>query len=976
MVYMGKGFDNAFLAATLDDFHLGVLVVNHKGMVVYANRKVEDFLFISNTQLINQPFASLPCTWLSKEGMVIPESSHPIHKALEESSSIQKAQVGIRNSGTSAKVWFHICAEAKYDSMGKLSHVVATFEEVEPDKSAKRNSAISDFNTIINLMPDSIGKVDAENKLIYFRSKYQERLAYTIDEMVGMPVQQTLPSDLYEQLEKHLNEARLSNKLVKFESEFLLSDNNSYWYETRLVPSGNGDVIVIIRDISDQKKITEHIKHEKHLFDTIITSLPGTFYLFNTEGKFLKWNENLAKISGYTDKEIEQLHPLDFFEGDEKDLLAQTIANIFKDGHGSVEASFLLKNGSSIPYYFSGTALEYNGEFCLAGVGIDMSEEKKAIEQLRTSEYRFRAFIENGSAGITVLNSDLGILYVSPGIERILGYTEEEFVKLDRISIMHKDDIEGVYAALRRALDNPGKPVEGYKCRYKHKSGEWRWLQTVMTNMLDDPAVGGIVDNFRDVTEQIEAERKLAQTLNELQTYLTNTPLGYIVYNNKFEIMQWSPRCVELFGFSEEEVLGIKSTEIGFIYEDDVELVTNVVNELMSGQVEGNICKNRNYTKTKEVINCIWYNSVMKDEHGEVTSIMSLVEDVTIETKAELAVKENEEMLSNLVSTLPGFVYRCKNDEHYTMLYMSDACEAITGYAASEFIHNKVLSYGSIIHADDTDMLEKEVQKAIEHKQQFEVNYRIRTKSGEVRWMWEKGYFILNEEVDKLLIGGFIQDVTEQHNAQKALQKSDNEKTVLLAEIHHRVKNNLAVVSGLIQLQALENKDENVRTLLLDSVGRIKSIALIHEHLYTSKDFSDIRFDYNIKKLVQGIYDVMGASNKVEVVYNLEAVTLDISQAIPCALLINEIVTNTFKHAFIDGRKGVLTINCSEDADKVFLEIKDNGVGFNKEIIENVKSNSLGMKLLDVVTQQLNGTLAINGNNGTTVNVQFQKKSS
>src|SRR5690554_1819001 len=427
---MGMGFDNTFFKNTLDEFHIGVLVIAPNGVVVYSNKKIEEHLSLSKTQLVNKPLTTLPLTWFSTEGEVISEASNPILKVIAEKLTIQKTQVGILNANTVTKEWFYVCAEAKYNSKDELIHVVATFEEVESDVSANRNSAINDFNTILNLIPESIGKVDAENKVIYFRSKRPERLAYPPEEMVGKHLNQTLPKNLYEQVELKLNEARLSNELIKFEYEFLLFDNNSYWYETRLVPSDNGEVILIIRDISDQKMVTDNIQHEKNLFETIITSLPGTFYIFKAGGKFIKWNENLKNISGYSDEEIGQLEPLDSFEDDEKELLAQTITNILKVGHDSVEAKLLLKDGTTIPFYFSATALEYNGELCIAGVGVDMSEEVKAIEQLKTSEYRFRAFIENGSAGITVLNPDMKIIYISPGIERILGYTEQEFIEL------------------------------------------------------------------------------------------------------------------------------------------------------------------------------------------------------------------------------------------------------------------------------------------------------------------------------------------------------------------------------------------------------------------------------------------------------------------------------------------------------------------------------------------------------------------
>jgi len=130
---MGMEFESNILTNTLDGFHLGILIIDPKGVVIYGNRKIETLLSLSNTQLVGQPFTSLPCTWFSKDGEEISVLSHPIQKALVESTAIQTAHLGLFNARTKTKLMVHVHVEAQYDEEGKCTHIVATFEEVESD---------------------------------------------------------------------------------------------------------------------------------------------------------------------------------------------------------------------------------------------------------------------------------------------------------------------------------------------------------------------------------------------------------------------------------------------------------------------------------------------------------------------------------------------------------------------------------------------------------------------------------------------------------------------------------------------------------------------------------------------------------------------------------------------------------------------------------------------------------------------------
>jgi len=161
------------------------------------------------------------------------------------------------------------------------------------------------------------------------------------------------------------------------------------WFQDFIYPSENG-LTIYYRDITEQKRITEEIQREKILSESILKSLPGAFYMFNAQGKYVLWNQNLEIISGYSSEEIRNLHPLQFFDDDEKELLTQKINNVFKTGADEVEAHMLTKNGKKIPYYFNGYLIHIDGEPHLIGVGIDVSARKKAEEEMKISNERFQ----------------------------------------------------------------------------------------------------------------------------------------------------------------------------------------------------------------------------------------------------------------------------------------------------------------------------------------------------------------------------------------------------------------------------------------------------------------------------------------------------------------------------------------------------------------------------------------------------------
>lgn len=218
------------------------------------------------------------------------------------------------------------------------------------------------------------------------------------------------------------------------------------------------------------------------------------------------------------------------------------------------------------------------------------------------------------------------------------------------------------------------------------------------------------------------------------------------------------------------------------------------------------------------------------------------------------------------------------------------------------------------------------------------------------------------------------QEIEERKNTEQQLKDSLKEKEILLQEIHHRVKNNLQIIISLLRLQSSQMKDRRDARLLKESQNRIRSLALIHDKLYKSKDFANIDFAQYIKSFTLHLlqtYEV--PPDRIRINTQLESVYIDINRAIPLGLITNELLTNSLKHAFPRGRKGNIWLNFSQDKEGIIrFEIKDDGVGI-PEKIDYKKADSLGMQLINDLTKQVEGTVELERKKGTAFKITFQK---
>jgi PAS domain S-box-containing protein len=353
---------------------------------------------------------------------------------------------------------------------------------------------------------------------------------------------------------------------------------------------------------------------------------------------------------------------------------------------------------------------------------------------------------------------------------------------------------------------------------------------------------------------------------------------------------------------------------------------------------------------------------------GKVTNQM--IESVSREITER---KRAEERFKQVAESAGEWIWEVDGNGLYT--YSNQVVEKILGYTPEEIVGRKY--YYDFFEPGTRTQLKAKVLAAFNEKKPFrDVIYANIHKMGHVVFLETSGTPLLGEKGDFLGYRGVDTDITERKLAEEHLKKSLREKEILLRELHHRTKNNLQVISSLLDLHSINIEDKNILNIIKEVQHRIKSIALVHEKLYHAKDLSDVNlkdyitdFAHALLKSYEGIKGRI--SLKVSVIDNI---FLSLDTITPCGMIISELVSNSLKYAFPDGRKGKITIEClSTDDGEVKLRICDNGIGL-PEGLDFRNTKSLGFKLICKLAEtQLRGTVEQESRTGTAFLIKFRE---
>ncbi len=602
---------------------------------------------------------------------------------------------------------------------------------------------------------------------------------------------------------------------------------------------------------------------------------------------------------------------------------------------------------------------------------MDHEKVKKFLlmEDFKRYDNALRLLYEESRSLGMIIDTEGIIRDINKATINSLGYSRKEFIGrsiLDFVVYSQKRLMEKQLEKEFKCEETPEREIDLYA-----NDGSIRTIlfhsRKIILYDKNKPSAVLLLGN--DVTDQERAEETIKRERSFSSAILDTAGALIIVFDREGRILRFNRACSRTTNYSFEEVKGKHLWDF-LLIDEEIDRIKKEFEMLASGLL---IKRGESHLVTKlgEHRLVSWSNTVLLNESDIVEYIISIGIDITDQRKALDDLTQSEKKYRELVEKAGVAIVIFDRD--CNIQYFNKHFTDLLGYEKSIM---KKIKINNIIHADDLDKVKEYQYRRIHNKKPPSIyEFRAIRKDGSIIYL-EAHDVNLKEYGRTVGIRSYIWDVTERKKIEEKIRNSLKEKDVLLREIHHRVKNNLQVIKSLLSLQSMHVKDKEALKVLEDSQNRVRTMALVHEKLYQSEDFSRI----DLSEYSEGIARNLCRSNlidqsRVEIDIDVGSVSIGVDQAVPCGLIINELVSNALKHAFPDSfkGKGKIRIALSRVKNKeVELIVQDNGVGLPGDIdIHNV--DSLGLKLVSILAEdQLDGKLDIVRGKGTIFKIKFK----
>ncbi|MEG3936074.1 MULTISPECIES: PAS domain S-box protein [unclassified Microcoleus] len=603
------------------------------------------------------------------------------------------------------------------------------------------------------------------------------------------------------------------------------------------------------------------------------------------------------------------------------------------------------------------------------GVQRDISDRKKAEATLRDSEERFRATVEQAAVGITHPDATGRYLRVNQKFCDIVGYTASELLSRTWMDVTYPEDID---ADLEQNKQLFAGQIDSFKMekRLLHKDGTVVWVN-ITVSLIQEPLSGAVYNLVvtEDISDRKKTEAALKESEERFRELAENIESVFWMVNvQPQEIIYISPAYEKIWGRSCADLYANRRFFADSLHPEDRErVIANLTRQIESeDEIEYRIVRLDGKIR--------WIRDrafPIRNQSGKVYRIVGIAVDITAGKQAEKTIRESEERFRQLAENIQDSFWLMSAD-FTDLLYLSPTYEQIWGRSREE-LYADPLKMMEWVHPEDKLLLEEAMGRVLQGES-TNTEYRIFLPDGTIRWVCDRAFPIYDESGKIYRIAGIAEDISDRKCTEARIQAALREKEVLLKEIHHRVKNNMQVISSLLQLQAQYIEDEPTLALFEESQTRIHSMALIHEQLYQSEHLDRIALPPYVENLVANLYQSFGCGNTaIQFNLNLDPIYLNIETAIPCGLIINEVVSNSLKYAFSKSAKGEINIEFKElSFQELQLIIQDNGSGFPAGFdVENPET--LGLRLVRMLSCQLDASIAIDSQCGTCYTLIFKE---
>ncbi len=496
-----------------------------------------------------------------------------------------------------------------------------------------------------------------------------------------------------------------------------------------------------------------------------------------------------------------------------------------------------------------------------------------------------------------------------------------------------------------------------------------------------------VTENIAFAVQAIDAEFDrqqkaiaLVESEHRYRTLIRDLTIGVLVQSLDTEIISSNQAGLDLLGLTEDQLIGMTSYDprwkhvrengAPFPFEELPVPVAIRTKKSIKGVVMGvnKPTKNERIWLLVDVIPRL-------DDSGEVMSVITTLNNITELKEAEYVMQESRERIRVISDNLPRVaIYQFEefpsNKEESRYIYFSSGIEGITGLSVQELLDNPGL-FEAHIHPDDQLENQRKTDEVNANLTVFDIEYRFKQMNGD--WRWFRRRSRPSEMSDgRVLWNGVIIDVTDQKMVELQLIDALKEKDLLIKEIHHRVKNNLQLISSIIFIKMASMNPSESRDFLDNMRQRIRSVALIHERLLQTGSINQVNVQDYLMRLIRDLQVSMAQQDKqIDLTVDIQSAEINLDYAIHCGLIVNELVVNAYKHAFKNKLSGVIAIQFKRQGNSCTLQVADNGISLPADIKPGLHG-SFGMELLEIFIKQLKAEVKIERMQGTKFEIDFK----
>jgi PAS domain S-box-containing protein len=886
--------------------------------------------------------------------------------------------------------WLHENGKGIFNEDGTAIAIEGFVTDISKEKNTEYELQKSheNYKNLVNFIPEGIvihkhGKILFVNQkgLMFFGFERQE-------DMLGMAILDFVQPKFQSAFKKKIVDAYKGKEDVFFEVDIKSKSGKVMQVETRSIPytyQSESCILLAIHPIETEKllvretlraqiaeetnqKLKNEIAQKELAKKELLKSKEYTKSIINSSLDMILANDNNLAITefnraaqiifGYSYDEVIG-KPISMLYSSEASFKS-VHKRMLLDGVFSGEVSNRRKNGEVFESFVTATGLfdEQGRNIGSMGVSRDITKIKKERERLHLSEERYKAIYNQVFIGIARIDLSGKYVQVNQRFCNILGYTESELLGMSFQDITLPEELPFRQQQFEEIIHSKilNFTVER---KYRHKTGrviETNVNVTLVLNEHQEPAYLVLV--CEDITES-----KMNQELLQLQTAKLNSIIessNYLVMavdrHNKMSIFNTNTANWL------EDVYGVKpyvglAMDRAPIYSD--EKVNRHWNKKMKEALSGSSKHFEIMITNKKGVQKIYeiFLNPVRNENTEINEVAIIAYDITEKKKTEEKIVTQSAKLTAIFQNSSHQIYTIDYNYRLTSFNELFAQTAMQDFRMQPNIGADMKIFAQLLlpGAVAQNFL-KYHRQALKGKS-LQTEVKVLNHEGRVSYYLIYLDPIILPDSKVYEVSYIAHDITDRKLAEKSIVESLKEKEVLLKEVHHRVKNNLQVISSILNLQKAYLKDANSYQVFSELQNRVRSMSFIHESLYQSKDFSSLNFGNYIVNLcdnLKGSYQANEEQITLEVITDNIFLNLDVS--IPCGLIVNELISNAFKYAFPEGRKGKISIKVQKTNNFVEIIVADDGVGIKPEIdVKNTES--LGLQLVTSLVDQLGGEL-------------------